>query len=186
LLWADGGYAAKLRLFIDTNEAPEVALDSSGFKPVWDVIVIKALRAHDEVLGEQLDTLRRAMGQKGGRPPTRSSRTFATVRLRQRVTKGPGSRAAGVAMAFKLIESAQRRWRLVNAPHLVALVRAGAEFKDGKLVERPDESGPRHRQRHTRHGPASCAPSPKPHHPKGLTLVLWRDGQWCRWQSPQP
>ena len=33
--------------------------------------------------------------------------TFATVRLRQRVTKGPGSRAAGIAMAFKLIESAQ-------------------------------------------------------------------------------
>jgi hypothetical protein len=28
---------------------------------------------------------------------------------------------------------------MVNAPHLVALVRAGAEFKDGKLVERPDE-----------------------------------------------
>jgi transposase-like protein len=47
--------------------------------------------------------------------------TFATVRLRQRVTKGPGSRAAGVAMAFKLIESAQARWGAVNAPHLVAL-----------------------------------------------------------------
>jgi transposase-like protein len=67
--------------------------------------------------------------------------TFATVRLRQRVTKGPGSRAAGIAMAFKLLESAERRWRAVNAPHLVALVRAGAVFKDGKLVERPDESG---------------------------------------------
>ena len=67
--------------------------------------------------------------------------TFATVRLRQRVTKGPGSRAAGVAMAFKLIESAQARWRAVNAPHLVALVRAGARFEEGKLVERPDESG---------------------------------------------
>jgi putative transposase len=63
--------------------------------------------------------------------------TFATVRLRQRVTKGPGSRAAGVAMAFKLIESAQARWRMVNAPHLVALVRAGAKFERGKLVERP-------------------------------------------------
>jgi putative transposase len=63
--------------------------------------------------------------------------TFATVRLRQRISKDPGSRAAGVAMAFKLIESAQRRSRLVNAPHLVALVRAEAEFKDGKLVERP-------------------------------------------------
>ena len=58
--------------------------------------------------------------------------TFATVRLRQRVTKGPGSRAAGVAMAFKLIESAQARWRAVNAPHLVALVRAGASVREGQ------------------------------------------------------
>ena len=63
--------------------------------------------------------------------------TFATVRLRTRVTKGPGNRAAGVAMAFKLIEAAQQRWRMVNAPHLVALVRAGATFINGKLVERP-------------------------------------------------
>jgi transposase-like protein len=67
--------------------------------------------------------------------------TFATVRLRQRVTKGPGSRAAGIAMAFKLIESAQARWRAVNAPHLVPLVRAGATFINGKHVERPAESG---------------------------------------------
>jgi transposase-like protein len=67
--------------------------------------------------------------------------TFATVRLRTRVTKGPGSRAAGVAMAFKLIESAQTHWRAVNAPHLVALVRAGARFDNGKLIERPDEPG---------------------------------------------
>jgi hypothetical protein len=43
-------------------------------------------------------------------------------------------------MAFKLIEAAQDRWRAVNAPHLVALVRAGAVFVNGKLVERPDES----------------------------------------------
>jgi putative transposase len=64
--------------------------------------------------------------------------TFATVRLRTRVTKGPGSRAAGVGMAFKLIESAQARWRAVNAPHLVALVRAGAMFENGKLIERPE------------------------------------------------
>lgn len=66
--------------------------------------------------------------------------TFATVRLRQRVTKGPGSRAAGIAMAYKLIESAQHRWRAVNAPHLVALVRAGAQFKNGKLLEQPNQS----------------------------------------------
>jgi hypothetical protein len=65
--------------------------------------------------------------------------TFATVRLRTRVTKGPGSRAAGMGMAFKLIESVQKRWRAVNARHLVALVRAGARFENRKLVERPDE-----------------------------------------------
>jgi putative transposase len=68
--------------------------------------------------------------------------TFATVRLRQRVTKGPGSRAAGIAMAFKLIESAQARWRAVNAPHLVALVRAGAAFERGILIERPEDTNP--------------------------------------------
>ena len=66
--------------------------------------------------------------------------TFATVRHRTKVTRGPGSRTAGLAMAFKLIQAAQDRWRAVNAPHLVALVRAGALFVNGKLVERPDET----------------------------------------------
>ena len=47
---------------------------------------------------------------------------------------------AGLAMAFKLIESAQDRWRAVNAPHLVALVRAGARFERGLLVERQDRA----------------------------------------------
>jgi putative transposase len=65
--------------------------------------------------------------------------TFATVRLRTKVTKGPGSKAAGLAMAYKLIEAAQDRWRSVNAPHLVALVRAGARFEKGVMVERPSE-----------------------------------------------
>jgi putative transposase len=65
--------------------------------------------------------------------------TFSTVRLRTRVTKGPGSKAAGLAMAFKLLEAAQDRWRAVNGPHLVALVRAGARFDKGVMVERPDD-----------------------------------------------
>jgi hypothetical protein len=38
-------------------------------------------------------------------------------------------------MAFKLIEAAQDRWRSVNGPHLVALVRAGATFRKGVLIE---------------------------------------------------
>ena len=67
--------------------------------------------------------------------------TFATVRNRSKITKGPGSKAAGIAMAFKLIEAAQVHWRAVNGAHLVALVRAGAKFQNGKLVERTSTPG---------------------------------------------
>jgi putative transposase len=65
--------------------------------------------------------------------------TFATVRLRTNNTKGAGSRSAGLAMAYKLLDAAQARWRCVNAPHLVALVRAGATFVDGLIIEREDQ-----------------------------------------------
>ncbi len=41
-------------------------------------------------------------------------------------------------MADQLMDMAQSRWRTVNAPHLVPLVRAGAVFENGKLVERPE------------------------------------------------
>lgn len=64
--------------------------------------------------------------------------TFSTVRLRTRVTKGAGSRAAGLAMAYKLVRSAEERWRHINGAHLVPLVRAGATFIDGKLLERKE------------------------------------------------
>ena len=40
------------------------------------------------------------------------------------------------------VSARQRRWRMVNAPHLVALVRAGATFVNGKLAERPGEDAP--------------------------------------------
>ncbi|MFQ5944561.1 MAG: IS256 family transposase [Anaerolineales bacterium] len=59
---------------------------------------------------------------------------FATVKARTRQTKGAGSRKAGLALAFKLALASQEHWRKVNAPHLVALVRAGVEFRDGKQV----------------------------------------------------
>jgi transposase-like protein len=66
--------------------------------------------------------------------------TFATVKARTRVTKGAGSRDAGLAMAFKLLTQAESRWRRVNSPHLVALVAAGVKFPDGKTRILPDLS----------------------------------------------
>ena len=66
---------------------------------------------------------------------------FSTVRLRQRVTKGAGSRTKGLVLAFKLLEMAEKRWRRLNAPHLVPLVRAQAKFVDGIQPERPSGTG---------------------------------------------
>jgi putative transposase len=64
--------------------------------------------------------------------------TFSTVRLRTKVTRGAGSRRAGLAMAYKLLDAAQARWRRINGHELVPLVRAGATFIDGKLQERSE------------------------------------------------
>ena len=49
-----------------------------------------------------------------------------------------GARAAALAMTFTLIESARQRWRTVNAPHLVAVIRARAHFERGLLLERDE------------------------------------------------
>ena len=60
--------------------------------------------------------------------------SFATVKLRTRVTKGAGSKKAALAMAYKLLDAAQQRWRRFNGHELVAEVLAGAKFKDGIRV----------------------------------------------------
>ncbi len=65
---------------------------------------------------------------------------FAAVRARTDITKGPGSREAGVAMIYKLLEATEGRWRRLNGYRLVPLVRAGARFVNGELVlERIEE-----------------------------------------------
>lgn len=60
--------------------------------------------------------------------------SFATVKLRTRVAKGAGSKAAALAMAYKLLESASGRWRSFNGAGLIAELLDGATFKDGKRV----------------------------------------------------
>jgi transposase-like protein len=57
--------------------------------------------------------------------------TFATVRLRHRRTKGSGSRLACLAMVFKLMQSASKRWRLLNGSKLLPEVIQGVPFVDG-------------------------------------------------------
>lgn len=56
---------------------------------------------------------------------------FSTVRLRTRVTRGAGSRAKGLLMAFKLLDMAQGRWRKLNGSEKLPLVRGGVRFLDG-------------------------------------------------------
>jgi transposase-like protein len=65
--------------------------------------------------------------------------TFATVRLRQRITKGPGSRKRGLMMAYKLLRMAEERWRRLDGAELLPLVRAGVKFTDGMQAERDDQ-----------------------------------------------
>jgi len=68
--------------------------------------------------------------------------SFATVKLRTRVTKGAGSKKAALAMAYKLLDAAQERWRRFNGHELVADVLAGATFKDGIRVTDDDTHDP--------------------------------------------
>ena len=66
--------------------------------------------------------------------------SFATVRLRQRVTKGAGSRNKALLMAFKLLEMSESRWRRLNGSTKLPLVRGGVRFVDGNQLERKDDS----------------------------------------------
>jgi transposase-like protein len=64
--------------------------------------------------------------------------SFATVKLRTRVTKGAGSRKAALAMAYKLLDAAQERWRRFNGHELVTDVLDDVKFKDGIKVTDDD------------------------------------------------
>ena len=60
---------------------------------------------------------------------------FATVRLRQRVTKGAGTRTRGLTMANQLLAMAEKRWRAIRSPHLVQSLLDGTKFLDGSPVK---------------------------------------------------
>ena len=78
---------------------------------------------------------------------------FAMVRLRQRVTKGAGSRTKALLMAFKLLDMAQQRWRKLNSAELPPLVRAGVRIVDGVRQKREKKAT-------ERKGKAACGAAP--------------------------
>jgi hypothetical protein len=66
---------------------------------------------------------------------------FATVRLRQQVTRGAGSRVRGVSLAYKLLTMAEGHWRKLDGAMLLPLVRADVPFTAGLMLERADTEG---------------------------------------------
>jgi hypothetical protein len=130
-------------------EAHATELDAAGHRPVVGngyararevttgagMVEVQAPRVDDRRHGERFSSaILPAYMRKSPKVPSRR------VRLRTKVTRGAGSRKAGLAMAYKLLGAAQARWRRINGHELVPLVRAGATFIDGKLQERSDEN----------------------------------------------
>ena len=90
-----------LPVFVDEKETPQKAVESSAFKPIWDVL--RALRAHDDMLGETLDRLRHALGrfQEPSTELPEKIHVEIPVSLDERFSK---------AMRLKLIESTTASW----------------------------------------------------------------------------
>ncbi len=67
---------------------------------------------------------------------------FAKVRLRTTKTKNCGNRTTTLAMAWKLMETAQNKWRRLRGYNLLADVVEGVKFRDGERVEDPSQGTP--------------------------------------------
>jgi len=126
------------RLLFEIERAPtrndaNVAINEfvTGFEPKWPKAAHKLTKDREQLLAfydfpaEHWRHLRTTN-------PIES--TFATVRLRTNVTKGAGSKDAALAMAYKLLDAAQGRWRIFNGAEQVKELLDGATFKDGIKV----------------------------------------------------
>jgi putative transposase len=120
-----------------TREDASRAIDAfaAEFEPKWPKAAAKLTKDREQLLAfydfpaEHWRHLRTTN-------PIESS--FATVKLRTRVTKGAGSKDAALAMAYKLLDAAQDRWRMFNGAELVKELLDGATFKDGMKVTDDD------------------------------------------------
>ena len=58
---------------------------------------------------------------------------FSTVRHRSRKARGCFSRTTVLTMAFKLIESAQKKWQRLHSSHVLTYLIKGVKFVDGEM-----------------------------------------------------
>jgi hypothetical protein len=101
-----------------------------------EALLRKGILQHGEPSRPEL--LRTSALERGGIARHDEADHQRTSRVRQRVTKGAGSRGAGLAMVHRLLLLAERTWRRLDGHELLPLVRAAVKFKDGAQVERND------------------------------------------------
>ncbi|MEV5508196.1 transposase [Streptomyces orinoci] len=130
--WQDDHAAFQQR---DLSESDYVYVWADGVHP--KVRLDEGLRESAESWADLLHDCRRR-GMRGRELVVGDGAMGLWSRSGPKSPRGAGSPAAALAMVFKLAESAQARWRAITAPHLVALVRAGAHFENGHLAERPE------------------------------------------------
>jgi putative transposase len=110
----------------EANAAFDFFVGTYGVK--WDKAVAKLVKDRDALLtfydfpAEHWKHIRTSN-------PIES--TFATVRHRTKRTKGCLSRKTGLAMAFKLMMSAQKKWRKLDGRNRLPEIIQGVEFRDG-------------------------------------------------------
>jgi putative transposase len=61
--------------------------------------------------------------------------TFATVRLRTYKTKGCCSRESVLAMVFKIVQTAQKKWHRIHGYNLIPMVLEGIQYVDGVRMD---------------------------------------------------
>jgi putative transposase len=64
--------------------------------------------------------------------------SFATVKLRTKVTKGAGSKETAAVMAFKLLSECQKWWRKLRGHEEFTNILKGLEYKDGVMITRAE------------------------------------------------
>ena len=110
----------------EANAAFDLFVDTYGVK--YEKAVAKLIKDRDELLAFYDFP---AEHWKHIRTTNPIESVFATVRNRTRKTKGCLNRKTALAMVFRLIMSAKKKWRKISGPNRLPEIIHGVEFKDG-------------------------------------------------------